>query len=189
MKLILASKSPRRKELLEELGFSFIVCPATKDEVFDKECSLDEALERVAMAKANEVFEKYPDDCILSADTIVVYQNRIYGKPSTKEEALSYLQSFSGHTHEVKTGVCIRSKKKSIVFVKTTRVTFRTLSTKEMEDYVSSGTCMDKAGAYGIQECDFIESIQGSYSNVVGLPQEGLEEEIIACMSEYKMIE
>ncbi len=183
MKLILASQSPRRKEILESLGYPFEVYPSQKEEIFDKELELDLALERVAFDKAYEVLNTHPNDCILAADTIVVYNHQIYGKPSSKEEATSFLRSFSGNVHEVKTGVCVLTKNKCIQHIETTKVHFRELSDDDIASYVESGRCMDKAGAYGIQECDFVSKIEGSYENVVGLPKDWVASVIVSCMS------
>lgn len=169
--IVLASKSPRRKEILSELGFSFEIQTAQKDEEFDENLPLDEALKKVAQAKNEEVRQSCPEDIVLSADTIVCFDNKILGKPKDEEDAIRILSLLSGHTHQVKTGVCISSPTKTETIVETTNVTFRTLTKDEILAYVKSGKCMDKAGAYGIQETDFVQEIQGSYSNVVGLPK------------------
>lgn len=105
--IVLASKSPRRKEILKSLGYEFIICPAKKDEVFDLCLTLDEALEKVALSKGKEVQEQYPDAIILSADTIVCLDHTILGKPKSKDEAFQTLFSLSNRKHQVKTGVCL----------------------------------------------------------------------------------
>ena len=105
--IVLASKSPRRKEILKALGYDFIVCPALKDEVFDLNLGLDEALKKVAESKAKEVKESYLDSIIISADTIVCLDDKILGKPKSKEDAITTLKSLSNRKHQVKTGVCI----------------------------------------------------------------------------------
>ncbi|MDO4466696.1 MAG: Maf family protein [Bacillota bacterium] len=169
--IVLASKSPRRKQILEELGYNFKIVVSDSEEVFDDSLSLDEALKKVAEAKNRDVRTLCPEDIILSADTIVCFENKILGKPKNETEAIRILSSLSGQTHQVKTGVCLSSPEKSITIVETTNVTFRVLSLKDILDYVHSGRCMDKAGAYGIQETDFVQEIEGSYSNVVGLPK------------------
>ena len=171
MRIILASQSPRRKEIMEKLGYSFVVEPAIKDEIFDMSMDLNQSIEWVAYQKAKEVQEKFPEDCIVAADTVVVYDDEILQKPATLEEATDYLVDLSGNEHEVKTGVCILFPHSEITFTETTKVFFRDLEDEEILEYVQSGSCMDKAGAYGIQECDFVEKIEGSYSNVVGLPK------------------
>lgn len=176
MKLLLASQSPRRKELLEQAGYTFEVHPAKAEETFDLNCSLDEALEKVALHKALEVYDLYPEYLTLAADTIVVYDQQILGKPKSEQDAWDCLKMLSGQTHQVKTGVCLLYQNQKKCFVQTSEVHFRDLSDLDIYHYVSSGKCMDKAGAYGIQECDFVEWLDGSYSNVVGLPMEALQE-------------
>lgn len=172
MKLLLASNSPRRKELLEKAHFHFEVEPAKIEEIFDESLPIDQAIKKVAQAKAADVADLYPDYTVIGADTIVYFQNTRLGKPKDENQAREYLHQFSNQTHEVKTGVCIIRDHKVTTFVETTKVHFRDLSDDEIEAYVRSGKPMDKAGAYGIQECDFIDWIDGSYSNVVGLPME-----------------
>lgn len=172
MKLLLASQSSRRKEILLELGYTFDVIPSNIEEVFDKTIPLEEALEKVAYTKAKDVQKEHKDCCIVSADTIVVYDNKVYGKPKSEKQAIQFLKKFSNQEHCVMSGVCILKGNLEITFVEVTKVKFRKLSMDEIQAYVDSKKCMDKAGAYGIQECDFVEKIEGSYSNVVGLPKE-----------------
>ncbi len=167
--IVLASKSPRRKKILSDLGYSFIVCPAVRDEIFDPQLGLDDALKKVAYAKASEVKEKYPNDMIVSADTIVSIDGNILGKPKDREDAIKTLFILSGRNHQVKTGICVMYQDSIRLHVETTQVYFRQLKMSEIESYVDSGKCMDKAGSYGIQECDFVDHIEGDYLNVVGL--------------------
>ena len=163
--IVLASKSPRRKEILKDLGYDFIVCPAKKDEVFDLSLGLDEALKKVAESKAKE------DSIIISADTIVCLDQKILGKPKSKEDAIKTLNALSNRRHQVKTGVCVIYKNQTFLHVETTDVYFKKLTEQDIISYVNSGKCMDKAGSYGIQECDFVDHIEGDYTNVVGLPK------------------
>ncbi len=167
--IVLASKSPRRKKILSDLGYSFIVCPAVHDEIFDSQLGLDDALKKVAYAKASEVKEKYPNDMIVSADTIVSIDGNILGKPKDREDAIKTLFILSGRNHQVKTGICVMYQDSIRLHVETTQVYFRQLKMSEIVSYVDSGKCMDKAGSYGIQECDFVDHIEGDYLNVVGL--------------------
>lgn len=169
--IVLASKSPRRKEILKDLDYDFIVCPAKKDEVFDLSLGLDEALKKVAESKAKEVSEFYSYSIIISADTIVCLDDKILGKPKSKEDAIKTLKSLSNRKHQVKTGVCIIYKNQTFLHVETTDVYFKKLVDEDILSYVNSGKCMDKAGSYGIQECDFVDHIEGDYTNVVGLPK------------------
>lgn len=175
MSLILASQSPRRSEILKELGYEFFVIPSHAKEVFDLNLPLDDALEKVAYAKAKDIQKKHTKSIILSADTIVVMNEKILGKPSSLEQAKEYLRSYSNSYHLVKTGVCILTPERDYSFVETTKVFFKKLTDEQIETYVNRKTCMDKAGAYGIQECEFVDHIEGSYSNVVGLPSEKVD--------------
>lgn len=180
MRFILASKSPRRKELLKTLLDSFECIPAVSDEVFDH-LPIDEALYAVARHKALEIFVDHPDALVLGADTIVVDGNEILQKPKDAQEAFRTLRQLSGRWHEVKTGMVLfvpvehSDLVREYGGVQTTRVKFRDLTDAEIEAYVRKGSCLDKAGSYGIQDVDFVERIEGSYSNVVGLPLETLE--------------
>lgn len=176
MSLILASQSPRRKEILKEMGYEFYVIPSKSKEVFNKKLPLDEALEDVAYQKAKDVQKKHDQSIILSADTIVVMDGKVLGKPKDLEQAKEFLKSYSNSYHLVKTAVCILTPTKEYSFVETTKVFFKKLSKKQIDEYVNKGTCLDKAGAYGIQECEFVDHIEGSYTNVVGLPSEKVEE-------------
>lgn len=168
--LILASQSPRRKELLQGLGYSFLVDPSGSEEVFNDSLSLDEALLDVAKQKAAEVLKRHPEAVIVAADTIVADGGKILGKPKNRQEAFQVLKSLSNKSHEVKTGIVVCSSSHTLGHVETTTVHFRNLSDEEIEQYVSKGSCLDKAGSYGIQDVDFVDHIDGSYSNVVGLP-------------------
>ena len=171
MKLILASRSQRRKEILSNLGYDFIVEPSDKEEIFDQS-TIDGSLKKVALCKAQDVFFKHLDSCVLGADTIVVYQNKVLGKPRSKIEAFQTLRMLSGSVHEVKTAVSLCRKGREVVELETTKVYFRELTDAQIQAYVDSGRCMDKAGSYGIQEVDFVSKIEGSYSNVVGFPED-----------------
>ena len=172
MNLLLASSSPRRKELLAQAGFSFeIISPDVDETPFPLELPEEHAI-RIARAKALVVQEKHPDALVIAADTNVVQGPRIMGKPVDVEEAVSMLKLLSGKTHEVITGVAIRGPENSSQWAVHTQVEFRDLAQEEMLAYVASGDPMDKAGAYGIQGpgAHLVRRIQGSYTNVVGLP-------------------
>jgi septum formation protein len=171
-RLILASSSPRRKELLENMQLSFEVASSDVDESFSEHLPPAEVVMQLAERKAKEVANHYPADYVLGADTIVVLEGQVLGKPSDKEEANAMLRQLSGQTHEVYTGVAIVSNKESICFYEKTTVTFWELTENEINMYVSSGEPLDKAGAYGIQQLGsfLVKEIQGDYYNVVGLP-------------------
>ena len=173
-KLILGSKSPRRKELLESLGIPFTIRTKDTDESFPTSTPPFDVPLFIANKKANALKEEVAnDEIILCADTVVIINNTILGKPIDENEAITMLQLLSGKTHDVITGVVIASKDKTVMFDVTTKVTFKTLDAEEIKHYVVNYKPFDKAGAYGIQEwIGFIgvTSITGSYFNVVGLP-------------------
>jgi septum formation protein len=172
MRLILASASPRRVALLREAGYAFDVEPADVDE---SELAGEEArayVVRVAALKARTIAATHPDDAVLAADTTVVVDGVMLAKPLDDRDAQRMLNVLSGRTHEVLTGVVLARSGREWSEVVSTRVRFRPLTAAEIEWYVASGEPRDKAGAYGVQglASRFVESVQGSYSNVVGLP-------------------
>lgn len=170
---VLASASPRRIELLKNIKiFPKITYPSEiNEDIISKENPIKYCI-RIAKNKALEALEKYPEEFILSADTIVFCSNKIFLKPKDKEEAKKFLAFFSGRKHNVLTCVCLA--KKNLIKVKKvfTKVTFKRLNTQEIEEYLLTNEWKDKAGAYAIQGYaeKFIKRINGSYSNVVGLP-------------------
>lgn len=170
MKIILASASPRRKELLKEIVKDFEIVPATGEEKADLNAPPENIVCALAEGKCGEVFGKYPDCVVIGCDTIVYYNGRVLGKPKTKAEAERTLKELSGKTHSVYTGVCVRSAQKSLTAYERTEVTFNYLSDRFIENYVNGGSPMDKAGCYGIQDEGVVKSHEGSYTNVVGLP-------------------
>lgn len=176
MKLLLASASPRRKELLSSL------CDFQVEPSFFEEVSLADAKETVlqnARGKAIEVLARFPDCAVLGADTAVALDGVILGKPKNEEDAKRMLRFLSGRTHSVFTGVCLADKNGVAEGVEETKVLFKKLSEKEIENYVLSGAPLDKAGAYGIQDGVVTASIEGSYTNVVGLPTERVEKMLL----------
>lgn len=172
MKLILASASPRRAELLRAAGVEFDVIPADIDETMDAEEWPDGYVRRVAQAKADVVRPRAAGRPVLSADTIVLIDNQVLGKPVDASDAKRMLRLLSGREHTVITAVHLVSESKSETSVERTVVEFAPLSDAEIDWYVASGEPMDKAGGYAIQglASRFVTRIQGSYSNVVGLP-------------------
>ncbi len=170
--LILASKSPRRIELLKLGGFSYEVIPALSEEKTDPALTPAETVMSLASQKAREVSAKYKEATVIGADTIVVYDGEIMGKPADKDDAFRMLKKLSGNTHSVFTGVCIRKGEKENSFYEETKVQFYQLSDEEINRYIATGEPMDKAGAYGIQEKGslLVKKIDGDYFNVVGLP-------------------
>lgn len=181
--LILASASPRRKELLAQAGFSFQVFPANADEKI-QEKSPEEMVKKLSERKADAAMEMWerqknnPEDVlVLGADTIVVQNDRILGKPADRKEAAAMLHQLQGNTHSVYTGVTLlwldgARQLEQVTFAEKTDVVFYSMTEKEIQDYVQTGECDDKAGSYAIQglAMKYIQEISGDYHNVVGLP-------------------
>jgi len=181
-RLILASRSPRRQQLLRELGIEFDVVLKDYDESYPEHLKGEEIASYIASAKAGS-FRKdlSPYEIVLTADTIVWCNNKVLGKPVDEDDAFAILSEISGNTHEVITGVTILSSEKERTFTETTRVTFEILSEEELKYYISNFKPFDKAGAYGIQEWIGVVAcsrIEGSYFNVVGLPVQRLYKEL-----------
>ena len=168
--LILASNSPRRKELLSLITTDFIVRVADVDETLPEGISPKDAVLYLSKLKSSAVFNGV--DTVLGADTIVVLDGEILGKPRDDDEAFSMLRALSGRKHSVFTGVTILGQNGACSFYRETEVYFNGLSDEEIWDYIKTGECRDKAGAYGIQGYGsrFVEKISGDYFNVVGLP-------------------
>ncbi len=177
-KLILASNSPRRKELLSNLGFKFEVRVKEVDESFPEELSPIQIAEFIAQTKAN-AYSVSNNETLITADTVVAHNGQILGKPESKAHAIVMLEQLSGNTHQVITGVCIKTKDKQTLFSETTVVHFKQLTKKEIRHYVNQYKPFDKAGAYGIQEwigMIGVERIEGCFYNVMGLPTKKLYE-------------
>jgi septum formation protein len=172
--LILASASPRRKELLGLLRIPFEVIPSAYDEHLPAtHADVPELAAHLASEKAHDVAARFPARLVLGSDTIVTLDERVYGKPADAEDAVRMLLELSGRTHEVVTGVAlVRGPELVAAVAITTEVVFRTLDEREIRAYVATGEPMDKAGAYAIQGHGalLIDGIRGDYSNVVGLP-------------------
>jgi septum formation protein len=172
MEIILASKSPRRKQLLALCGVDFKVREANVDEILDESLNKGDAIEKLALHKAQTVFNHHPEALIIGADTIVLVDDEVLGKPIDKEEAKIMLRKLSGRTHQVITGVCMMDQYRTITFSSIVDVDFCVLNENEIENYANSGEPMDKAGAYAIQglAAPFVTSIRGDYYAVMGLP-------------------
>lgn len=172
--LILASTSPRRKEILTRLGYDFKIIDPNIIEVNSRlhphELPLD-----ISRQKAYAVFKNYPNASVLACDTVVILNKQIIGKPLDNEDAKRILRLLSGTKHIVLSGYTFINNKKEINRTVRTEVYFRKLSEKDIEDYVKTGSPLDKAGAYGIQDgFDFVEKIVGSFDNVMGFPSEDI---------------
>ena len=176
--IILASTSPRRKELLEKIGLKFQVEPSDFPENLGQDLPPEGLVKFISIGKASTVAVKYKDAIIIAADTIGVLKNRVIGKPNTVEEASKMLQSLSGKTHRVITGLTVIDTASGRMFTRTieTKVRLKKLSDLEIQYYVQSGEPLDKAGAYAIQGMGalIVEEIKGDYYNVVGLPLNAL---------------
>lgn len=180
--IILGSQSPRRSQLLSELGLKFEVVVRETDEVVDEKLQPIEVVKAIAAKKAEAFLNDADGALIITADTIVVTsEQQILGKPKSKAEAFQVLKMLSGNIHEVITAVCILENEKLITFSETTEVEFYPLSDAEINFYIDKFEPMDKAGSYGIQEWIGrigIKSIKGEYTNVVGLPTARLYQEL-----------
>ncbi|MAD45650.1 MAG: septum formation protein Maf [Oceanospirillaceae bacterium] len=170
--MILASASPRRRELLQQIGVQFRCEAADIDETPIAGEAPQQYVERMALSKARVLLSKYPGDVVLGSDTTVVLHGRILGKPADSADAEAMLEDLSGQTHQVMTAVAVVSQVAERVQTVITRVRFSSLSRQQIKDYVATGEPSDKAGGYGIQGLGavLVDSIEGSYSNVVGLP-------------------
>jgi len=180
--IILASKSPRRQELLEQMDLDFRIVLKDVDESYPDNLMPEEIAVYIAQKKATAFDEIVSDEVVLTADTIVSIEGHILGKPETEEHAIEMLKMLSGKTHQVITGVCLFYKHKYHSFYDVSDVTFRVLTHDEISTYVTKYKPMDKAGSYGIQEwvgIAGIVKINGSYTNVVGLPTEKLYQALI----------
>ena len=190
--LILASASPRRAELLRQMGFEFLVVPGKTEEVQPEHLSPHEIAQINAYRKARGIAKKYPDALVLGADTMVCLGSEIFGKPRNSGDAHRMLAALAGQTHQVVTGVCLIHLRHhhQKVFAASTDVVFRSFSEATIENYLSVVHPLDKAGAYAIQEQGdlIIEKIGGSFNNVVGLPTEKLAEELGSWLVEEKKL-
>jgi len=177
MKVILASNSPRRRELLKEIFEDFEVMPQKVMEL----CGLTKPAALVtylAKIKLGRLPSLYPDALIISADTVVFKDGNIYGKPKDEKQAKKFLDDLSGEEHCVYTGVAIYYDGKITAFYDRSSVKFKLLTERQKLDYIATKSPMDKAGAYGIQDEEVVDSYKGSYTNIVGLPMEKLKEKL-----------
>ena len=170
--IILASSSPRRRELLQQLGLDFDIHSPDIDESAYQHEAVEHYVERLAREKAQAVLDQYPDATIIAADTSLGFAGQIIGKPESKQHAFEIWSALSGQWHDVYSGVCVATSTQILSSVVRTQVEFQLLSQADMEAYWATGEPLGKAGAYAIQgiAAQYIPQIQGSYSNVVGLP-------------------
>ncbi len=180
MKLVLASKSPRRSEILKNAGIDFVVRTADADETIPDGTKPEDAVVFLAARKAMAVTRE-KDEMVLGADTVVVLDGKILGKPKDKDDAFNMIKSLSGKVHSVFTGVCAIGDGFSMTFAEETKVEFYPLTDEEINNYINTDEPYDKAGAYGIQglASKFIRGIEGDYFNVVGLPVSSIYKKIL----------
>lgn len=172
-KILLASKSPRRRELLASLGIDFEIVTIKSDEIYPPELKREKITEYIAVEKSDVYGKLNPDEILITADTIVWFNDRKIGKPKDKNDAFEMLSELSGNTHEVFTSVCVRTDSKKICFSETTEVDFDFASDEEILYYIENFNPLDKAGSYGIQDWfgfTKVLGIRGDYYNVMGLP-------------------
>ncbi|MBA4148021.1 MAG: septum formation protein Maf [Verrucomicrobia bacterium] len=180
--VILASRSPRRSELLRQLDFPFDVLPSDLPEIEHEQMTAGELCQINAYRKARAISKQHPDCLVMGVDTLVALEHRVFGKPANMEEARRMLEELQGKSHHVATGVCLiclRGHHQKL-FCEITEVTFRSLNPHDIDHYLSKVDPLDKAGGYAIQEHgdDIVRNIHGSFSNVVGLPLERLRAEL-----------
>ena len=179
MRIILASASPRRKELLKEIVGGFEVIPSRGEERADLSLPPEEIVRRLAKQKAESVFAGNADALVIGADTIVYFRGKVLGKPKDAEDAKNTLRALSGKTHSVYTGWCICVGAREYTGFCRSDVTFRKLSEEFIDEYVKSGSPLDKAGSYGIQDnARLTEKYEGSLTNIIGLPVEELKAQL-----------
>jgi septum formation protein len=180
--LVLASASPRRATLLRRAGLKFKILPAEVGELHHEQLTAGELSQVNAYRKARAVAKRFPDVLVLAADTLVYLETELFGKPATLEEAYQMLERLQGRTHQVTTGICLLHLRehRQAGFTESTAVSFRALDEQSIREYFSRVNPLDKAGAYAIQEEGdlIVKRIEGSYSNVVGLPMERLTAEL-----------
>ncbi len=174
IKVVLASASPRRKDILEGMGVDFDVLVSDVDESKINSKYATTLVRRLAKAKALDVYKQCAGSLVIGADTIVVRRGIVYGKPTSREHAIEMIKSLNGRWHKVYTGVCVVDNKGINTFIVCSRVKFKDMTDGEIIRYVDECNPLDKAGAYGIQDRQIVEKYVGSYTNIVGLPSERL---------------
>lgn len=179
-KIVLASQSPRRQELLKDIVSEFEICPSDAEEIVPCGLKAEQTAEYLALIKAEDVSDLHKGAVVIGSDTVVVVDDRILGKPKDRDEAFLMLRALSGRVHKVITGCALVCDDKKFSFSVETKVSFFELSDDEINGYIDTGDCYDKAGAYGIQSQGktLVESIDGDYYTVVGLPVARLKREL-----------
>lgn len=177
--IVLASSSPRRRELMKKITEDFIIDPSNCDETID-DVPIEKISEILALRKASDVFQRHPSDIVIGSDTTVICKGELFGKPSDREDAKRMLKTLSGSEQRIVTGVAIISKEGTDVFSDVTTVYFRDLSEEDIERYLDTDEPYDKAGAYAIQglAADFVTGIEGDLDNVIGFPVYNIKERL-----------
>lgn len=183
-KIILASQSPRRQELLKDIVTDFEICPSDVEEIVPCGIKAIDTAEHLALIKAEDVSKSHKGDVVIGSDTVVIVDDKILTKPKDRSEAFLMLKSLSGREHKVVTGCALVCDDKKVSFSVETKVSFFELSDDEINEYIDTGDCYDKAGAYGIQTQGktLVESIDGDYYTVVGLPVARLKRKLYEFM-------
>ena len=181
MKIILASQSPRRREILQLMEIPFEVIESHMEEVTPVGATPPELVQALAEQKARAVFSLHPNDCVIGADTVVDLDGRVLGKPHTPERAKEYLRLMQGRSHIVYTGICVLTPGHEDLRCARTDVTFRPMSDEEIDWYVGTGDPLDKAGSYGVQGPArlFVDHLEGNYFNIIGMPAPTLYEMLL----------
>ena len=181
MRIILASQSPRRREILTLMDIPFEVIESHVREVPPKGATPPELVKALAEQKARAVFALHPEDCVIGADTVVDLDGRVLGKPHTRSRAKEYLRLLQGRSHIVYTGVCVLTPGHADVRSVRTDVTFRPMTDEEIDWYVDTGDPLDKAGSYGVQgpASLFVDHLEGNYFNIIGMPAPTLYEMLL----------
>lgn len=177
MNIILASKSPRRTEILSMLNIPHQIIPSEEDEIIDEKLSPIEVVKSLAYQKAKSIFRNHQDAVVIGSDTIVVINDEILGKPKDEQDAIRMLSLLQNTHHQVITGVSIISKEKTDTFAEISNVYFKPMSIDDIKEYMEKDNVYDKAGAYAIQSphATFVEKIDGDFYNIMGLPKDALK--------------
>ncbi len=181
MQVILASKSPRRKQILSEIIKDFTIIPSNAEEIVDLTLPPEEIVKNLAATKAQDVFKTNLDCVVIGSDTIVYFNGKVLGKPKDEQDAYNTLSLLSGNVHKVYTGVCVCTKLQTTCFYCCSTVEFNILSDKFIRDYIATGSPMDKAGSYGFQDNPaLVKCYSGSFTNIIGLPKDELKKTLVS---------
>lgn len=180
MKIILASKSPRRTEILSLMNVDHIIIPSTEEEIIEPGLTPEEVVKSLAYQKARSISKQYPFDLVIGSDTIVVINNQILGKPKDYNDAVRMLSLLQNNTHQVMTGVSLIKGEQVDTFVDIADVTFHQMTKEQIDEYLNLDKPFDKAGAYGIQDLHayFVKEIKGDYYTIMGLPKDKLSQHL-----------